>query len=81
MGGWAVVWPGDTLFYESFHLASFLESRRRDGDHVLYYGVQVGPGRGFSYGRTPADLTRPLVLWVDAAPRTGRRPRCRSAAS
>ena len=34
-------WPGDTLLYDSFHLPTFLEERRTDGDHILYYAVQA----------------------------------------
>jgi hypothetical protein len=34
-------WSGDTLLYESFHLPTFLATRRPDSDHVLYYTVPV----------------------------------------
>ena len=42
---------GDTLLLDSFHLPTFLEERRPDGDHVLYYPVHVGV-----HARLPAAL-------------------------
>lgn len=39
-----LVLAGDTLFYDSFHLASFIEEAQKgakaSGDHILYYRVQ-----------------------------------------